>query len=139
MFEFNIEEIDEMFLLQAEGENSEVAKEKLDKFLSEKEISPKKYYYLEMWSEGEISGAMTMALVDKEVEGGDEVRTYTTPKSPYLTFELYYDDYINPEISNQIDWDPFLEEKGYRMVDFPIFEYLPTEGKKKIKIIMRVE
>jgi hypothetical protein len=141
MFDFKIENLKEMKIVSSDGKNRLDAKKKLEDYLLDIDLSAKKYFYVEVFNKDLVAGAMAIARVDRIPERNRHFRSNTLKEGPYLLLDMTYSQFVQlskPGTKEQVEYNHYLKENGYKLADIPFFEFL-DDNEEQIRLYMRLK
>ncbi len=138
---YRIEYLERIDLLTAEGKKTADAKEKLDNHLASIGVEPKRYFYLEMYVNGEVGGAMVHAEVDPDTESSSGIKRNKLPASDYVIIESTEEDYMKSALGDKTIFrtNDFLKENNFKSIDFPVFERYLDGDTKMVRFFFAVK
>ncbi len=140
--DYKIETLGEMIFAISEGSTREEAKEKVEAHLLEQNIKPTGWFYFEMYNSKGVSGAMTFAKINKEIDKSKKVMVRKIDEAPYFILELPYETYVQsgtPGSDVKLDVESLIKKEGYRLAEWPYFEFLPDTDPLKIRVYIKLK
>jgi hypothetical protein len=138
---YKIEHLDQIELLVAQGTNTKETKAKLDEHLTNIGITPGRYFYLEVYTNGEVSGAMVSAEVEPDTEKGSGIQRGKLRESDYVIIEATEEEYLQSANGDKtvFNTDEYLKENNLKMKDFPVHEKIVVDGQHMVKFYIAVK
>lgn len=137
--DYKIENLEEMILMQTDGHDRKEAREKLENHLKEIGVEAVKYFYLEAFRNGEVSGAMALALLAEEPEHSRKFPSAIMKPSPYFIADLSYEELIKSETGSKedkIDFVSIIKQEGYKIGALPFYEFI---NENDIRIYVKLD
>lgn len=141
MATYSMKYLEKIDLLTAQGKNSEEAKAFLDKHLESIGVTAGRYFYLEMFTNGEVGGAMVSAEVEPDTERGSGISRGKLVASDYVLIEATEEEYQKSAAGDDsiFKTKEYLKENNLKMKQFPVFERIEIDGKQMIRYYIAVK
>ena len=139
---YKLEYMEKIHLLSVEATSVEEGQRKLKDYLEEIGVEPGRFFFIEIYTNGELNGALVHVEVPENTERTSGIRHAKLPASDYLVIDASEEEYEKSSKGHDnavLNIQGYMKEHKLKMKDFPVTERVKEDNLSFVRVYIAVK